>query len=448
MTTTVVSTTRAGRPSGRRSLLLWSALAVFCLWPVATNPGALNHDELDLAHALAAGQPAWQWSWFAAADELFYRPLGHAVFAIQLQLSGGPPWSHLLSLLHHAVNCALAAWVFVRLGAPARAAAPMAFLPTAVPGIAWSAAAYDRTALTLLLLATAALTARDRRTLLALPCTVLALTAKETAVVFPLAAWLLNGRRPGWPRRTAALVTVLCAGFAAFRLLCGAGVPAYAMRLDEGAPLRLLHYVAFPYALGAAEPHQVEGLGWVSGLLGIAVLGWLAAVRRGRPAAAAMALAMAPLLPVALLPGIHGNYLYLATPALAWLLWAACGSGSTPDAAPPRRARAASDPPVALQILTGLVLAAPLAVHARSIATSHHLLGTAMSALENAHRALPPGDHPVEVVAAGPVAASAVRFAQHLEHVDGRPPLRVVAASTASDALILAADGSIRGGPR
>src|SRR5262245_53403025 len=107
------------RPGWRGSwVALWIALtcavAVFCLWPLATNVGFFGTDELDLLDDMQHGQPCFDWVWFARGSGLFYRPLGYALLATQLHVAGGAPTlAHLLSIAHHTSNVALAALLFV-----------------------------------------------------------------------------------------------------------------------------------------------------------------------------------------------------------------------------------------------------------------------------------------------------------------------------------------------
>ena len=433
-------------PSSHRLLALTAWIAVlavgaFCLWPLAINPGFWGADELVLRHAIGSGQPWFQWSWFTDGSGLFYRPLGFAAACTQLGVCDAEaPQVHWLSIGHHAVNVALCALLFRRLGAPALAAALMALLPTMVEGVAWVAAVYDRLSLSFLLAAALALTLRGPRALWSLPCFALALTTKETAVSFAAVAVLLAWRRDRYVRVAAAAIVLGALGFALTRV-GHANTPApYALRLDANAPVRLLHYFAFPFALDATLPLQVWGSHWWPGLLGIGAVFALALWRSRTAAAAGAVAATAPLLPVALLPQIMGSYAYLATPGLAWVVWSAIGWRTQSTGAPAARGWRAA----ALAVAAVLVLV-PLVVHTRSVATLYYEAGRMTNNLERAYREVPPSSSEVDVACApGLAKGMATRYAKYLEDTSSMPRLRIVDAAAEDAVLVLTADGEAR----
>ena len=429
-------------PSSHRLLafLAWIALlavAAFCIWPLAINPGFWCADELALRHAIGNGQPWFEWSWFADGSSLFYRPLGFAAACAQLGVCDAEaPQVHWLSIGHHAVNLALCALLFRRLGAPALAAALIALLPTMVEGVAWVAAVYDRLCLSFLLAAALALTCRGPLALWSLPCFALALTTKETAVTFAAIALLLAWRRDRFVQLAAAAIVLGAIGFALMRIGQPDTPPPYTMRLDAGVPGRLLRYLAFPFALDDALPLQIWGSRWWPGLLGSGAVFTLALCRSPKAACAGAVAAVAPLVPIALLTQVQGNYAYLATPGMAWIVWAAIGWRSPTGASTTRGWRS-----LALAVAAALVLV-PLAVHTRSVATFYYLAGCMTNDLERAYREVPPSIVEVDVACApGLAEGQATRYAKYLEVTSTQPRLRIVGAAAQDAALVLSAEG-------
>jgi len=391
-----------------------------------------------LRDALDAGQPWFQWSWFTDGSALFYRPLGYAAASAQLGVCDAmAPQVHWLSIGHHAVNVALCALLFRRLGAPALAAVLMALLPTMVEGVAWTAAVYDRLCLTFLLAAALALTWRGSLALWSLPAFALALTTKETAVSFAAVAVLLAWRRDRFVQLAAAVIVLGALGFALSRIGHANTPEPYTMRLDANVPVRLLRYLAFPFALDATQPFQVWGNHWWPGLLGIGAVFAVAFWRWPKAAAVGAIVATAPLLPVSLLAQVQGNYTYLATPGLAWIVWSAIGWRSPATGALPARGwRAAAFAVAALLVLV------PLIAHTRSVATFYCEAGRITNGLERAYREVEPSSPEVDIACApGLAEGMATRYAKYLEDTSSRPRLRIVDAAAKDAVLVLSADG-------
>jgi len=408
------------------------ATAAFCLWPLAANVGFFRCDELDLLDALQRGHPRWDWAWFARTDDLFYRPLGYALFTLQLAVTGGQPTDvHSLSIAHHALNTALAALLFARLGRPCWTALPLLFLPTAIGGIGWAAAGYERWLATELLLAALALRAGGRRALWAWPLFALALVTKETAVVFPLVAWLVVAH-DRTARGVAVAITAAAVAFALWRVAYFPTSGPYASHWDASVPARALRYAAFAFS-PSGSIDRVLGLRWLPGLVGALLLGGMA-LRRSPPAALGGAVAwLAPLLPVLALDKYDPHYTYLSSFALCWLL-ALAATG---------RARPVAGAPLLQALGITALFALPLAWHARLLADGFRAMGAAMLNLQEAHSRLPPAAEPIGVrIDPGAPDAAARLFTLHLEHSGRLPPLRVVTGA-AEASLRLHSDGTV-----
>ncbi len=356
----------------RAAAVAWAGTAIagtVIAWLVATNRGFYHADELDVLHATAGG--AWlDWAWFTDTHSLFYRPLGFAWLAAQLRTAGGDPATvHTLSVLHHVANAALLALVFARIGVPRRTAL-LAFLPTAVPAVAWAAAAYDRLALTWCCVAALLLLARRPFALLALPAFGLALVAKETSIAFAVPAALLawhsrRGDGARWPIAAAIAISILAITFAAWRISLPVSATEYSPML-HGVAMRLARYAAFPFAPGAEDPAAVWGWHWTGAVLG-AALAAVACAGSWRLAIAGLVCAAAPLAPIAILPKVEGHYLYLSTPGLLLVTAAAL------------RCRAALARTVAIAVLAVGV------AHSFRVAAFYRTFGAALEDLRCAH---------------------------------------------------------------
>ncbi|MCU0862273.1 MAG: hypothetical protein MUC36_00650 [Planctomycetes bacterium] len=422
-------------------VLLVTAMAIglIALGWLCGAPGYHNHDELvlldrsptvaEIVRHLADG--------LFRIDGTFYRPLGHALLRLQLRLHELGPWAvHGASVLHHVANAALFAWVLRRFGRSARPAWWLLVLPTALPGVAWAAAAYDRLLLTWLLLAVGLL--RSPRAA-AGPAIVamflLALATKDTAVVFPVAAVLLwrAGPAAARPARWVPIaLAVLAAGYLGWRL-ANAQPPAieYEPRFDSTMVVRALRYAAFPFAITTEDPRTVWGASWLLGSAGAALL--LAAAWRPRAqrteSMLALALIALPLLPVLPIGMSSGHYLYPATPGLALLLDLALRGGG----------QALRGGRRAIWCLLPL-----LTVHSAFVSWHGYRIAVALHGLQRAHRAMT--DSGIESVGltAAPGAAAAVlpRFRYYVTAQGLRPQL-LPEAATYLPRLVLQADGSV-----
>lgn len=413
-------------PSAKWPWWIAALASAVVLGLLATNRGFYNADELDLLANPAA--PWWDWHWFAFEPSLFYRPLGYAVFTIQLHAVGGDPvFVHTISVLHHVVNAALFAAVLGRLGLPRRIAL-LAFVPSAVPGIAWVAGAYDRAALSLLLVVTLLLLARRALPLLAIVVFAIAIVSKETAIGFVVPALLIAWRRRRETNRAfvvaaVAAITTTAITFAIWRLVAIPRVPEYAVAFDLGNVVRTARLVVFPFAPTAMDPSTVWGVQWFGALPGLAF--GVIALRGSVPwTIAGVATAAAAIAPIALLPKVEGHYLYLATPGLLLVVAAALRD----------MARASR---VVLAALFALAI-----VHSGQIALDYRVMGHALNELQAAHRAAAK-DAPFVVYAPGWRGASTARRYQVHADACSLAPIEIVDAPRAG-AWIVADDGSVQ----
>lgn len=404
---------------------LAAAIAGVGLVLLATNPGFFHADELDaMSDAHAMGW--WRWSWLCDGAQLFYRPVGYALLALQTAIGGlDAPVVHTISVLHHVANCALLALLLDRLGLDRRVAV-LAFAPTWVPGIAWAAAAYDRSALTFLLLSAVALARRGAACALAAPSFALALMCKETAIGFAVPAiWIAAAMRVAPSRaRVAATATivVLAVAFAAWRTGRAGDSADYTLAID-GALKRTARYAAFPFALDCADPVTVWGRRWIGGI-GTLLLAVVALRGSWRVAVAGATIAAAAMVPVVVLPKIEGHYLYLATPGVLVVVAAAMRNGS-------RCGR-----------LALMALFAVATVHAFEVTTFYRGFGRAFAALHVAWRTAP-ADVPF-VVRGEPWLGEVIvtRLEHHVRRCGLRPAV-VIAPSAATAALRIDANGEI-----
>jgi hypothetical protein len=399
------------------------------LWPLLRNRGAWNHDELDILYLLRQGQALWSWTGPWDASALFFRPVGFAALTTQLEAGGTAPCFHWISIAHHLLNAWLAALLFSRLGCARVAVVLFVLLPSSIGAVAWVAALYDRLAVTFVLLGCLALLSRRPLGWLVLPASALALLSKETAVAFGLAAWLPVFRWTPSAHRWALGAAAVAAGFAVWRF-CAVRqeLGGYEPDLGLGAGLRVLRYVCFPFALGAAEPSHVVGSAWVPGLLGSATVVVLSGCRDLRATLGACIAIAASLLPIAGMQQAQPHYTYASS--LCWAFLIAQALGRRPGDGAWRTA--------ALWLLVPL-----LAWSARRSAECFELAGRTMANLEAAYVELPAGE--VAVAAETPIGHSAaLRFSVHVRQCHRSPPLRVIDAPPPAGALLVAADGSVR----
>jgi hypothetical protein len=412
-----------------RALTVLAVVAAGCLLSLVLNPGFYNHDELVLLHTLR--DDVWfASSWLTNGAGLFYRPLGDAAFRLQLGATVGFAQAvHTISVAHHALNLFLLASLFRRLDVTGPAVRWSLILPTAIPGVAWVAAVYDRLALTWLLLAALTLTMRNWRSWSCVPLFALALMTKETSIVFVVPAWclVLVSHRQSHDRRVlllGALLTAMTALFVLWRLAVGDTNEAYTIRFDVDAAIRLARYCAFCFALGAEDPRTVWGLRWL-GAIGMVVLAWLAWRGDRRLSAIGVMLFTAPLAIVCGLPKVEGHSLYLALPGLTLMSLAAWRVGGRP----------------ARCLLAAL--AAVAVVHGCQLATFYHRSGAVMDGLVRAYERAPV-DVPVIDVVCEPGAPRwvAERFVRHAELSRLSPMPRLCTASTDATWLLLDASGT------
>ncbi|HEX6812289.1 MAG TPA: hypothetical protein VF384_11745 [Planctomycetota bacterium] len=411
---------------------LWVVVALagaLVLGLLATNRGYFGTEELDLLDELVDG-PWFRLAWFGEFAQQHYRPLGDTALRSQLGIFGDEPRViHSLSVLHHLANVGLLALLLERLGPRGRLALLALLLPVAAPGVAWAAGACDRLACTWLLAAALLLTARGALCRFALPCVLLALASKESAIAFVVPALLLAWRRRRdadrrWIFATTGAIAVVAVVFTLWRLRV-ASLPATATPAnDSGAALELLRCLAFPFALGAADPAAVSGPYWLGGagslaLLAIALCGapWLAL--------AGLACAAAPLLLGAVVPQLDADSLYLATPGCILLVAAAsrCRGG-------------------AARVVLGALLAL-CTVQSLLLAAHYRQAGFALDNLRQAHARASGLEHFDIYCAPGSPSSIAERFVLHGEHRGLQPRPRRVQVE-APRAFVLEAEGSVR----
>lgn len=354
----------------RSGVFAWAAVVGIVLLILGTNPGYGNADELlllrqhDTLPEIAQGFWADLWR----TDQTFYRPLGYASFRLQMLLGAvGAPLVHLASILHHLGNAWLLVLLLRALALPTRAAIWYLAVPTAIAGVAWVAAVYDRLLVTWLLGAALFLARRGAVAgVSAIAIFAVALLTKETAIAFVPAALLLQFRI----QRQRAATVAICALAAAFLLWRMQHFPdsgPYRVHVDASAAVRLLRYLAFPFAVTSADPATLWSWQWLPGLLGIVTLTAIACVRTGLRATLGYALlTLAPLGPVLFQPQLSGHYLYTASLGFVLLL----------DHVLTRSPKVAA------------VLIAWLAVHAVVEATHWHQTGRDLNALVQAHETL------------------------------------------------------------
>lgn len=188
-------------------------------WPLVFNPGYFSHDELQWA-AYASQSPEWVTSGhlWAGVQSFQYRPLTFTLWlGLSRQLFEHPYTFHAVMVVLGGINAGLLALLLRRFGL-GTAIAFVAALTFALGAYAAHTHGWVGTLADLIwvgcALSIALIVQRDRRpraTVIAtMALTVLALLAKEAAVVIPALlalAWLFLDRRPAWGR--AALAAAL-----------------------------------------------------------------------------------------------------------------------------------------------------------------------------------------------------------------------------------------------
>jgi protein O-mannosyl-transferase len=165
--------------------------------PAVTGPFSLSHV---LSARLLAGQPQALW-----------RPLTTLSYALDWRIgSGSPLWFHVVNILLHAANTLLLAWIVRRLFRSETLALVAGLLfavhPIHTEAVSWIAGRADLLAAFFGLLAIGVSLERHVRWL-ALPALFLAVSAKESAAVFPLlilfTSWWVRTRVGGSDRGRA-----------------------------------------------------------------------------------------------------------------------------------------------------------------------------------------------------------------------------------------------------
>ena len=421
-------------PAGKRVTVIaagWLGVALVAFGLLACNPGYGYADELELLHGSDSFGAVCRAFLHQVVDpgDLFYRPVGLAALRLQLLLDRfGAHAVHVASTLHHCVNAALFASLLRALGARCWPAIWFLALPTAIPGIAWVAAVYDRLLVTWLLLGALMLTSRSRSLVLGSCCMfVLALMTKETSVVFaPVAA--VCARRSKCAAIASGQICALAVGFVIWRLPYVPRVGDYSPKLSADLGTQLMRYVAFPFALGADDPRTVWAARWLPGLGGTAVLGaaaWVQSRSRYRALFVGPAfLTVTPLLPVLFQTQVSGHYLYPGSVGFACLL---------------DRVRAGRG-----AVLS--VLLAMLGTHSVMVAAHWRRTGQAMNALLAAHAGLrEQGVREAAIgLGAGGDTGPPPRFVTYVRDLHLTPALVDVGASTTSlPCLRLLEDGRV-----
>ncbi len=259
-------------------------------WPLVLNPGYFSHDELQWA-AFAAQTPDWMahghlWS---GVQSFQYRPLTFSLWLwLSRHLFDYPYAFHAVMVGLGGLNAALLALLLRRFGASAAAAAAGA-LAFALGAYAAHTHGWVGTLADLIwvgcALAIALIAQRDRHRSATVAAsaalTVLALLAKEAAVVIPALlalAWWFLGRRPGWGRAALA-AAVPVAIYLALRL----GVLLFSPRqaANYGWDLAFIPQRWLEYQLFAPNPTKMEVAGTLARGLGdgrvlAAIALWLA----------------------------------------------------------------------------------------------------------------------------------------------------------------------------
>lgn len=277
--------------------------------------------------------------YFEHADEEikygYYRPLVSLSLMADFLLRGPRPFGfHLTNLLLHAAVSVLVFLFLARVFPRRRGVALVSALvfavhPVHTESVAWISGRTDLIATGLMLgslLALAAAPARRWGLPLSLLCFLLALFAKESALVLPLfAGAYLAAFEPGWTRRRASRLVLLYGLAAAAYLALRFGVaevkagsvaaltPAETvfsslstLRLYLGKmilPVNLTAYITNPPAASLLDPRAAAG----AVILVLAVFLLIRAWKRGdRPLAFILAFALVSLLPLANIVRISG----------------------------------------------------------------------------------------------------------------------------------------------
>lgn len=326
------------------------------------NPGVFNHDEIQAyeeADTWGVLGYARHYSSSLSAVDLGtpVRPVGRAIWGVQVKpLPTWPFLAHLGDVLAHLVNAMLVGLLaFALLRERARAVAVAAALLFAISpltslGTAWSAASFDRTYTTFVLISVLAVlwwlrpagSGGRRRAALVLAgaSALMASLSKETAVMLPVALvlWILLASATGavrvrvrelWPVGVAVVLGLL--PYLLFRILPGLVGSASGQETADAYDLqsglvaqKALWFFAFPFAPDIVE---LQNLVFVSsGRIGLYVgihlilcglvlvgLGW-------RHLVVYLGLYFVFLAPILFVPNTNSHYLYGSAAGMAVVL--------------------------------------------------------------------------------------------------------------------------------
>lgn len=259
-------------------------------WPLLLNPGYFSHDELQWASFAAQStewvRPYYLWS---NLQSFQYRPLTFTLWLwLSRHLFEHPYAFHAVMVGFGAINAGLLALLLRRFGS--------SFAVSFIGALAFALSAYAAhthgwvgTLADLIwvgcALSIALIAQRDRRPALTvvatLALTVLALLAKEAAVVIPALlalAWLLLERRSGWGRAALA-ATLPVAVYLALRI--GALLFSPREAVNYGWSLAFIPQRWLEYQLFVPNPTKMEVAGTLARGLGdgrvlAAIVLWLA----------------------------------------------------------------------------------------------------------------------------------------------------------------------------
>jgi hypothetical protein len=332
------NSTLADRPRPLRTLLLLLVVALVIQLPLILNPGYYSHDELQWA-SWSVGR-AWNevpWAHWNDWGLFQHRPVTFNLWMLLSRWFFETPYlMHAACVLIGSLNVLLL-WIWLRqLQIAPRtaflAAALWAISPYTVHTHAWVGTLADSLWVVIALIAITLtnriattswpeIIRRSTALLLAAALTMLALLAKEAALVLPAAFLVAAWRREQRGTQVAALFgsSAAVAIYLALRLqaiLAGAeGSSTYS--LESADPLtRWIEYVVFPSVLERSNPTILMLQGWGArewGSIVLLVLLTAAVFRQGWRMGALWLLApIAALVPIFPLPASQSHYAYAA----------------------------------------------------------------------------------------------------------------------------------------
>ena len=259
---------------------------------------------------------------------------------------------HAISLILHALNCAIVSSVaarFVRPGAALVAGLVMALFPASVEAVGWAAGIFDLMSafavlvtLTLWLMPTLSMRAE-------VGCVIavaVGLCAKETAVVAPAlllgAGAVLPGRTTVRHKRCAMAVAGVCSAYIVARLLSSHELAGHVMRAPTSR-MAVKDFLVRPFS-GLLVPFRTDSevslMAWCAAIAALAIMTWLLVMsvtrRNAKDAAPGFAIygilwvsaCAAPLLSQFFVASnLEGSrYLYMPSVGWAWLVAASVGA--------------------------------------------------------------------------------------------------------------------------